>query len=123
MSRPLNVNGATGVLQVRSLLNFCRRLRNWYLSDACSGPAPTHHLPGSVRPRYAGIESKGLKGRHNRAAKLGRSLCVNPSGLMLLRSRRFRGMTRLLILSFNGKPQALLLDFAYSCGSPLNEND
>jgi hypothetical protein len=28
-----------------------------------------------------------------------------------------------LIESFNGKPQALLLDFAYACGSPLNEND
>jgi hypothetical protein len=27
------------------------------------------------------------------------------------------------ISSFNGKPQALLLDFAYACGSPLNEND
>jgi len=24
---------------------------------------------------------------------------------------------------FNGKPQALLLDFAYAYGSPLNEND
>jgi hypothetical protein len=29
----------------------------------------------------------------------------------------------LLIWSFNGKPQALPLDFAYACGSPLNEND
>jgi hypothetical protein len=29
----------------------------------------------------------------------------------------------LLIESFNGKPQALPLDFAYACGSPLNEND
>jgi hypothetical protein len=28
-----------------------------------------------------------------------------------------------LIESFNGKPQALLPDFAYACGSPLNEND
>jgi hypothetical protein len=28
----------------------------------------------------------------------------------------------LLIQSFNGKPQALPLDFAYACGSPLNEN-
>ena len=28
-----------------------------------------------------------------------------------------------LIESFNGKPQALPLDFAYDCGSPLNEND
>jgi hypothetical protein len=28
----------------------------------------------------------------------------------------------LLIESFNGKPQALPLDFAYACGSPLNEN-
>jgi hypothetical protein len=28
-----------------------------------------------------------------------------------------------LIESFNGKPQALLLDFASACGSPLNEND
>jgi hypothetical protein len=27
-----------------------------------------------------------------------------------------------LIYSFNGKPQALPLDFAYACGSPLNEN-
>ncbi len=25
--------------------------------------------------------------------------------------------------SFNGKPQALLTDFACACGSPLNEND
>jgi hypothetical protein len=25
--------------------------------------------------------------------------------------------------SLNGKPQALPLDFAYACGSPLNEND
>ena len=25
--------------------------------------------------------------------------------------------------SFNGKPQALLLDFAYAYASPLNEND
>jgi hypothetical protein len=24
---------------------------------------------------------------------------------------------------FNGEPQALLLDFAYASGSPLNEND
>jgi len=24
--------------------------------------------------------------------------------------------------SFNGKPQALLPNFAYACGSPLNEN-
>jgi hypothetical protein len=32
-------------------------------------------------------------------------------------------MTKLLISSFNGKPKALLLDFAYACGSPLNEND
>jgi hypothetical protein len=29
----------------------------------------------------------------------------------------------LLIESFNGKPQALPLDFAYACGSPLHEND
>jgi hypothetical protein len=28
-----------------------------------------------------------------------------------------------LLSSFNGKPQALLPDFAYACGSPLNEND
>jgi hypothetical protein len=28
-----------------------------------------------------------------------------------------------LIESFNGKPQALPLDFAYASGSPLNEND
>jgi hypothetical protein len=28
-----------------------------------------------------------------------------------------------LIESFNGKPQALRLHFAYACGSPLNEND
>ena len=28
----------------------------------------------------------------------------------------------LLVPSFNGKPQALPLDFAYACGSPLNEN-
>jgi hypothetical protein len=28
-----------------------------------------------------------------------------------------------LISSFNGKPQALLMDFACVCGSPLNEND
>jgi hypothetical protein len=28
-----------------------------------------------------------------------------------------------LIESFNGKPQALLLDFACACGPPLNEND
>jgi hypothetical protein len=27
------------------------------------------------------------------------------------------------LTAFNGKPQALLLDFAYACGSPLNEND
>jgi hypothetical protein len=26
-------------------------------------------------------------------------------------------------VSFNGKPQALQLNFAYACGSPLNEND
>jgi hypothetical protein len=26
-------------------------------------------------------------------------------------------------VSFKGKPQALLLEFAYACGSPLNEND
>jgi hypothetical protein len=29
----------------------------------------------------------------------------------------------LLISSFNGKPQALPLDFACACGAPLNEND
>jgi hypothetical protein len=29
----------------------------------------------------------------------------------------------LLISSFNGKPQALPLDFAYAFGSPLNENN
>jgi len=28
-----------------------------------------------------------------------------------------------LIYSFNGKPQALPLDLAYACGSPLNERD
>jgi len=28
----------------------------------------------------------------------------------------------LLIESFNGKPQASLPNFAYACGSPLNEN-
>jgi len=28
-----------------------------------------------------------------------------------------------LIEPFNGKPHALLLDFAYACGSPLNESD
>jgi hypothetical protein len=28
-----------------------------------------------------------------------------------------------LIYSFNGKPQALLPEFAYACGSPLNEID
>jgi hypothetical protein len=28
-----------------------------------------------------------------------------------------------LIESFNGKPQALPPDFAYACGSPLNEID
>jgi hypothetical protein len=27
-----------------------------------------------------------------------------------------------LISSFNGKPQASSPDFAYACGSPLNEN-
>jgi hypothetical protein len=27
-----------------------------------------------------------------------------------------------LTTSFNGKPQASLPDFAYACGSPLNEN-
>jgi hypothetical protein len=27
-----------------------------------------------------------------------------------------------LIESFNGKPQASLPEFAYACGSPLNEN-
>jgi hypothetical protein len=26
-------------------------------------------------------------------------------------------------LTLNGKPQALLPDFAYACGSPLNEID
>jgi hypothetical protein len=35
----------------------------------------------------------------------------------------YRWHTGLLIESFNGKPQALTLDFAYACGSPLNEND
>jgi hypothetical protein len=39
----------------------------------------------------------------------------------------YRWLTGLLISSFNGKPQALSqalpLDFAYACGSPLNEND
>jgi hypothetical protein len=29
----------------------------------------------------------------------------------------------MLIWSFNGKPQASLLHFAYACGSPLNEDD
>jgi hypothetical protein len=29
---------------------------------------------------------------------------------------------RLLIQSFNGKPQASLPNFAYACDSPLNEN-
>jgi len=28
-----------------------------------------------------------------------------------------------LIELYNGKPQALLLEFAYAFGSPLNEND
>jgi len=28
-----------------------------------------------------------------------------------------------LIESLSGKPQALLMNFAYACGSPLNEND
>jgi hypothetical protein len=28
----------------------------------------------------------------------------------------------MLIQSFNGKPQALLLDFVCACGLPLNEN-
>ena len=32
------------------------------------------------------------------------------------------GQGRLLIESFNGEPQASLPDFAYACGSPLNEN-
>jgi hypothetical protein len=33
------------------------------------------------------------------------------------------GVSGPLIESFNGKLQALLLVFAYACGSPLNEND
>jgi hypothetical protein len=33
------------------------------------------------------------------------------------------GASNPLIYSFNGKPQALLKNFAYACGSPLNEND
>jgi hypothetical protein len=37
--------------------------------------------------------------------------------------RLFHCQDGLLIESFNGEPQALLLDFAYACGSPLNESD
>jgi hypothetical protein len=36
--------------------------------------------------------------------------------------RKRNGNSRLLIESFNGKPRAPLPDFAYTCGSPLNEN-
>ena len=39
-----------------------------------------------------------------------------------LRVRFGTAASGLLIQSFNGKPQALPLDFAYACGSPLNEN-
>jgi hypothetical protein len=39
-----------------------------------------------------------------------------------LESTTATGFTRLLIESFNGKPQALSPEFAYACVSPLNEN-
>ena len=44
---------------------------------------------------------------------------VSPSGLWGF-VFPFRWLTGVLIESFNGKPQALPLDFAYACGSPLN---
>jgi hypothetical protein len=34
-----------------------------------------------------------------------------------------RSSQRFVAALFNGKPQALLLDFACASGSPLNEND
>jgi len=36
---------------------------------------------------------------------------------------RFMGSPSWNGIAFHGKSQALLLDFAYACGSPLNEND
>jgi hypothetical protein len=43
---------------------------------------------------------------------------------MLHKQATFKFVPRInwvLIQSFNGKPQASSLDFAYACGSPLNE--
>jgi hypothetical protein len=37
--------------------------------------------------------------------------------------KAFRSSQWFAAALFNGKPQALLLDFAYASGSPLNEND
>ena len=37
--------------------------------------------------------------------------------------KKYSGANDALIESINGKPQALLKNFAYASGSPLNEND
>ena len=66
-------------------------------SDCDSGPERlTHHLPGAVRPRFAWIESLERPerptqtcGKHEGSlSELADSNCVDPAGLLLLRSLR-----------------------------------
>ncbi len=72
------------------------------LSDCDSGPERlTHHLPGAVRPRFARIEALERPkrptqtcGKHEGSlSELADSNCVDPAGLLLLRSIRFQGLT------------------------------